>query len=80
MIAVYDEIYPEGREDGLITQCSIQGLTVPHAHKNTDVQFMSRDDHVIMHKIEDCETDHIDNKHHLCGLRASISVLYWSEY
>lgn len=31
-----------------------------------------------MHKSEVSETDRIDNKHHLCGLRAHISVLYWA--
>lgn len=39
---------------------------------------MSGDDCIIVHKSEVSETDRIDHKHHLCGLRAHISVLYWS--
>jgi hypothetical protein len=62
-----------------ITQYGIEGLNNPHAHKNTNVQFMSRDDYVIMNKSEYSETVHIDNKHHLYGLRAPVSLLYWSE-
>jgi hypothetical protein len=63
-------IYTNWEGWGFITEYSIEGLNNPHAHKNTNVQFMSKDDYIIMHKSEVCETDHIDNKHHLCGLRA----------
>jgi hypothetical protein len=33
---------------------------------------MLRDDCVITHKSDDCESDHIDNKHHLRGLPAGV--------
>jgi hypothetical protein len=46
------------------TPCGIEGLA--------GVQFMLRDDFVIAHKSEDPETDHTDNKQHLCGSRAPI--------